>query len=350
MNRTEHLRRRPARPSAGAVPVTEPLLQVQYRLTDRDLRLLGWLADHDVLTTDQIAHALFPSRDFAQRRLLTLHRMHVVGRFRPQRPEGGTHPYHYVLAQLGVDIVAAQRGQDPRVVATGQTDDDRLPRRDQAKRRRWWLTNRARLPHLLAVNQFFTDLAGYARTHPDHQLDLWWPTSRCMTTAAFARGIYYTQSHGAWYATIRADGHGIWTRHATDPQTGDHVVTRVPFFAEIDLSTEDLGRLVDKNTAYDSFAQRSGFIWPVLYWLQSPARERHFHARLSEHRFQVPIATATVAHATAAGLSPADPVWRLHHRPGTADGDDEPARRFALIDFAANVAGRPTPSHEKNPA
>ena len=98
----------------------------------------------------------------------------------------------------------------------------------------------------------------------------------------------------------------------------------MPFFAEIDLGTEDLGRLVDENTTYDSSAQRSGFIWPVLYSLQSPARERHFHARLSEHRFQVPIATATVAHATAAGLSPADPSGASTTVPAPPTGTTNP--------------------------
>ncbi|MFF5288489.1 replication-relaxation family protein [Paractinoplanes globisporus] len=42
---------------------------MQVALTGRHLVLLGWLADHGVLTAEQIAAALFPSVDFAQRRL-----------------------------------------------------------------------------------------------------------------------------------------------------------------------------------------------------------------------------------------------------------------------------------------
>lgn len=68
--------------------MSEPLLRLQYRLTCRDLVLLGWLADHGMLT------------------------------------------------------------------------------------------NRTNLPHLLAVNQFFTDLAGHARIHPETELTRWWPSSR----------------------------------------------------------------------------------------------------------------------------------------------------------------------------
>jgi hypothetical protein len=35
------------------------LLRAQSSLTGRDLRLLGWLYDHGVLTTDQINTALY---------------------------------------------------------------------------------------------------------------------------------------------------------------------------------------------------------------------------------------------------------------------------------------------------
>jgi Replication-relaxation len=141
--------------------MTDAVLRVQSHLTDRDHILLGWLADHGVLTSFQIAHALFPSIDFAQDRLRKLTNVGVLARFRPQKPDGGSYPYHYVLDQLGVEVVAAQRGHD-------------LPRKDQARLRRWHLTNRANLPHLLGVNQCFIDLAGYARTHPGASLDRWW--------------------------------------------------------------------------------------------------------------------------------------------------------------------------------
>jgi Replication-relaxation len=90
----------------------DALLRVQSQLTGRDLLLLGWLADHGVLTSFQVATALFPSLDYAQERLRTLTRLGVVDRFRPQRPEGGSHPYHYVLAQLGVEVVSAQRNEE----------------------------------------------------------------------------------------------------------------------------------------------------------------------------------------------------------------------------------------------
>lgn len=115
---------------------------------------------------------VFPSLDYTQERLRKLTGLGVVDRFRPQKPDGGSYPYHYLLAQLGVEVVAAQRGQD-------------LPRKDQARKRRWHLTYRANLPHL-GTNQVFTDLAGYARTHPGCELARWWPASRCQGMGAFA--------------------------------------------------------------------------------------------------------------------------------------------------------------------
>jgi hypothetical protein len=299
--------------------VSEALLTVQYRLTDRDLTLLGWLADHGVLTTPQIAHALYPSVDFAQRRLLKLVGAGLLDRFRPQRPDGGSHPYHYLLAQLGVEVVAAQR------------DEEELPRRDRARKTRWWLTNRANLPHRLAVNQFFTDLAGHARTHPDTWLDRWWPSSRCQQQGAFAQ-LTQPSDVQIWGSIVAADGHGIWTEYQDDDTE-----VRVPFFAEIDLGTEDLARVAAKVGAYQRFANTTGWVWPVLFWLPSAVRERHLHTRLAEHHGVVPVATAAADAATAAGLSPAEAIWWLHgHTASHTAG-----RRLALIDLAATLTTIP---------
>lgn len=303
----------------------EALLRVQYRVTDRDLVLLGWLADHGVLTTGQIAHALFPSLDFAQRRLLKLTEAGLIDRFRPQRADGGSHPFHYVLSQLGVEVTAAQR------------DEAELPRKDRARKRRWWLTNRANLPHLLAVNQFFTDLAGHARTHPGTALERWWPSSRCQQPGAFSRLGGDVDMH-AWDATVAADGHGIWTEADPDGAPGRGRASRVPFFVEVDLSTEDLTRLAGKVDAYLRWAQYSGgHVWPVLFWLGPTLRERNLHARLAERGVRIPVATATREHVRATGGGPAGPVWRLHGRPA----DDR--LTLADLDHTVRVPGPERP-------
>lgn len=270
--------------------MTEPLLRAQARLTTRDLTLLGWLADHGVLTSFQIAHALYPSANFAQRRLRTLLAHGVIDRFRPQRPDGGSYPYHYVLAQLGADVVSAQRGEEP-------------PRRDHARARRWHLTNRANLPHLLGVNDFFIRLAGHARTHPGTALERWWPTKRCQRTGAFAeRGLEDPQLL-AYVAPIRPDGHGIWTENQRT----------VAFFLEYDTGTEPLGTLVAKLDGYERLARVTGNRWPVLFSLHSAVREQHLHRQLSAAGIRYPVATLNRAEPVS---DPAEAVWWLHRHDG----------------------------------
>ncbi|GAA4690918.1 replication-relaxation family protein [Phytohabitans rumicis] len=284
----------------------EPFMRVQSRLTDRDHILLGWLADHGVLTSFQIAHALYPSLDFAQRRLRKLCDTGLISRFRPFRADGGTYPYHYVLDQLGVEIVASHRG-------------DELPRKDQAKKRRWHLTTRANLPHLLGTNQFFIDLAGYARTHPEAALVRWWPAARCQQPGAFAEKNDDIQIK-VYKPRIRPDGHGIWIENNAV----------VPFFAEYDTGSEDLDRLLVKIAGYEDLARVTGQRWPVLFSLHSPVRERHLHQRLAEYEWPVPVATAAREGATHTGLSLAEAVWWLHRHDGGL---------LRLADLAAVVTG-----------
>jgi hypothetical protein len=214
--------------------MSEPIMRVQAALTGRDLVLLGWLADHGVLTTEQIAAALFPSVNFAQRRLRTLLAWRLVDRFRPQRPDGGSYPYHWLLAQLGTDVIAAQRGEP-------------VPRRDQARQRRWHLTNRANLPHLLGVNGFFTRLAAYARTRLGAELRRWRSAARCQQRGAFATRPL---DDGRWDATAlsyhpksRPDGHGIFTAR-------DHTTAS---FLEYDTGTEPLTRLAARDRYRTAF-------------------------------------------------------------------------------------------------
>lgn len=278
----------------------DPLLKVQVALTDRDHRLLGWLYDHGVLTTDQIAHALFPSLDFTQRRLLKLLGYGVVDRFRPQRPDGGSYPYHYVLDQLGVEVVAAQRGDDP-------------PRRNQARQRRHHLTSRANLTHLLGVNQFFIDLAGYARTRPATELARWWPASHFHATSGFVQED--DSPHLMLTRKPRPDGHGVWTERDKE----------VPFYLEYDLATERLETLLLKVDTYHNLTVGTGRAWPLLFWLPGPRRETNLHQRLAQAiGLRVPVATATSDYATAKKLSPAEEVWWLHGHEGRSRLADLP--------------------------
>ncbi|MFP5370554.1 MAG: replication-relaxation family protein, partial [Actinomycetes bacterium] len=252
-------------------------------------------------------HALFPSVDYAQDRLRKLAVLGVVDRFRPQKPDGGSYPYHYVLAQLGVEVVAAQRGEDP-------------PRKDAARRRRWHLTNRANLPHRLGTNQFFIDLAGYARTHPGAELRLWWPESACRTVSPFMRPGAPTVTH-VFQPRVRPDGYAIWVEHGVT----------VPIFVEFDTGTEKLGVLVDKLHDYHDLFAAIGRVWPVLFWLHSADRERNLRAWLADIRLGAIAVTGARDHATQAGLSPAEAVWTTVHGDG---------RRERLVDLARFVVDR----------
>lgn len=197
------------------------LLRLQASITARDDRLLGWLYDHGVLTSDQIGGALFPSLDVAQRRLLRLTNLTAVSRFRPQRWEGGSYPYHNVLDQLGYEHVMGQ-GQEG------------MPRPDRARRRHQSLISRADLPHLLGGNSVFIELAAHERVHPATKLARWWPASAFHDAGSFVHegedpGVI---THGT-FRLPRPDGHAVWIEHGK----------AVPFvfFFEFDRSSEFCG-------------------------------------------------------------------------------------------------------------
>jgi protein involved in plasmid replication-relaxation len=275
------------------------VLRMQAYVTYRDRLLLDWLYDHQVLTTFQIAHALFGSLDFAQRRLLRLHRLGLLERFRPLRAGGGSYPWHYVLDQLGAEIVAASR-------------DEPAPRPAEATARRRRVATSRTLDHLLGVNQFFTDLAGHARTHPPARLERWWSERQCARPGAWG---------GPMLAKVRPDGHGVFT-------DGNR---RVAFFVEHDVGGEQLGVLAAKLTGYTALAADGGPAWPVLFWLPTAARERHLHRLLDDADVWVPVATAA-RDSLQADISPADPVWLVH------GADDAPR---GLVDLAG--LGDPPP-------
>ena len=115
---------------------------------------------------------------------------------------------------------------------------------------------------------------------------------------------------------------------------------RVPFFAEIDLGTEDLTRVTAKVSAYEKFAHKTGWVWPVLFWLPTALRERHLQTRLTEQHSLVPVATAAADVAAVQGLSPAEAVWWLHdHTHG------HPSGRLDLADLAHTVTRTPQTWH-----
>jgi hypothetical protein len=234
------------------------------RLTDRDRRIAALLFDHQVLTTAQIAQLGFDSEGAARHRLVILHRLRVLDRFRPQRPAGSA-PFHYVLDEMGAAVVAAARGVEPSELGF---------RRERALA----LAHSPLLAHLVGVNGFFAALAGAARRIPGAALVEWWAERRCAAQ---------------WGGVVRPDGYGRWAE-------GD---SEVDFFLEYDRGTETTTRVEAKLAGYAELAAATRIATPMLIWAPTPARETSLRRALG--RPPVPVATA----APTGAASPAGPVW-----------------------------------------
>ena len=239
------------------------------RLTPRDHQLLRWLAEHYVLSTDQICDALFPSHRTARLRLAVLHQLEAVTRFADTTT--GDRQYLYALGPLGA-VVYPTQFNDPNRAGT------RLPRTSIERTER--IIGSRRLAHLLGTNQLFIDLTAHARTHPDTRLVRWW--SEQHTTAVFAR------------AGVQPDGHGVWV--ADRRQVG--------FFLEHDNGTEPLRTVLRKLRGYEQLAAY-GPRYPVLLRVPGRRRERHLLDVLSGVQTTMPVATGI--H----GEHPAGPAWTL---------------------------------------
>jgi hypothetical protein len=275
--RAAHLRsHRPGRPRT----TPQRLAGLAGRLTDRDRMLCRLLAEHRVLTTGQLTDLAFPNTDTAEHRLVILHRLGVVARFRPHRRHGSA-PYHYTLGPAGAAVLAAERGITVKQLGW---------RRD----RLLGLAASQRLAHLVGVNGFFCALARNARQHPEAGLLAWWSAQRCAAR---------------WGTLVRPDGYGRWRERR---------LGEVDFFLEYDRGTEPTARLAAKLAGYADLAHATGIATPLLVWLPTPAREAAARRVLLHPAVRV---------ATAAPHDQADPagaVW-------LPVGSTGPRRRLAAL-------------------
>jgi DNA-binding CsgD family transcriptional regulator len=246
------------------------------RLTPRDRTLLRLLADHQVLTVGHCADLLYGSPETARHRLVSLHRLGAVDRFRPLVGLGeGSAPYHYVLGEAGASVLAAELGVEPHQLGY---------RRDHALA----IAHQPGLKHLLAVNGFFASLAA-SRTTPAAALVAWWSAARCANQ---------------WGKLVRPDGYGRW-------RDGN---AEVDFFLEVDRATEPPHRLAAKLTGYRNLVAATKIATPVLFWFPSPQRETAARLALAASSARaLPIATASTTRGRPA--DPAGPVWLLSAAP-----------------------------------
>lgn len=280
------------------------VLTASRGLTRRDAALLSYLAEHRVLTSLQVARLLFGSYARSRARLAALYDRGVLARFR-RDIWPGSEPWRYTLGPVGAVVHAA---------ATGES----LPRPATVTEKTLRLANSSHTEHLLGVNDFFTNLAGWSRTHQphngsdgsqgtgggddsgeDHVADAGGVLSRWMPEHAIARTCG---------DIVRPDAYGEWTVHGRT----------VGFFYEHDTGTEPLDVLVGKVAKYGDLAQ-AGIARPVLFRLPSSTREHNLREAMTRSwpaRTPVPVATTAADQVgpptydiAPASPCPAEAVW-----------------------------------------
>jgi len=263
------------------------LAELAGRLTPADRALCRLLVEHQVLAVQHAADLLYGSVHTARHRLLALHRLRVVDRFRPLVPLGaGSAPYHYVLGEAGATVLAAELGVEVHQLGY---------RRDHALA----IAHSPALPRLLATGGFFATLAAAARAQPSAALLAWWPAQRC------------TQQ---WGELVQPDAYGRWRQAGVE----------IDFFLEVpqpppdpsDLITLDGGQPGNPDTVGEGWVQRlagklGGYAQltggtqiptPVLVWFATQQLEAEARAGLPS----VPMPVLT-GHPNPAG--PAGPSW-----------------------------------------
>ncbi|GDY33901.1 hypothetical protein GTS_55340 [Gandjariella thermophila] len=297
------------------------------RLTPRDRTVLELVAEHQVLTTEQLRALVFPSISRAQHRLLDLAEAGVLWRTQPYRAEGGSKPFHYLLGYRGAELLAAQQGTSP---PRPSAHADRLRR----------ILESPRLGHLLGVNQFFADLAGYSR-----RAGLGTPFSPADGRPR-GEGLHTWRSE-KWITEfyqhkITPDGYGCWYQDGR----------WLGFFLEHDTGTEPLRRVADKLDRYtagsddrysDGWEMARQLAGMVLFWVASRRREQGLRKALQAKHSVVPVATASRDHGDPDG--PAGEVWSV------VTPDPHRARRVRLGELPAMIGGTiddgtPTVLHE----
>lgn len=221
------------------------------------------------MTTVQLATVAFGgSREVAKHRLVILHRLGVVRRFRPFRCHGdGSAPYHYTLGPAGAAVLASVRATTVRDMGYDPSDMQAL-------------AHSPRLAHVVGVNDVLADLTAAAR-HRNASLAAWWSERRCT-------------AH--WGDVVRPDACGRWREGGVDGH----------FFLEYDRGTEPTERVAAKVADYARLSSLTGHVIPVLVWLTGDRREVEVRRALAAVRSNaVPVLTGR----GAAGLGPADAVW-----------------------------------------
>ncbi|MFB9302373.1 replication-relaxation family protein [Kibdelosporangium philippinense] len=266
------------------------------------------MAEHKVLTTNQIAAIEFTSVRRAQDRLRQLRELGVVFAFRESYLRGGTSQTRYALGYLGARLIAAQRAEKP---SAPKAYTERLER----------LGLWPKLDHQLGVNDFFCALATHrnparlremGREGEVSGLTQWWPEKRCTE-------FFVKYQGGGPDIRLRPDGYGCWEEHG-------HAVR---FFLEHDTGTESLTKVTNKIDDYTAFPTDAFGV--LLFSVHSTRREIALRAALRRdlggYDPGLVIATAARDHSHANG--PAGPIWGVW----TPHSGDTVPRRYRLAEL-----------------
>jgi Replication-relaxation len=238
---------------ASTRTIRSKIQKVSSSVTERDQLICLDLHEHRVLTTDQVYELHFQSIQRARARLAQLYELGVIWRTRP-RTHVGSLPCHYILDDMGAMIVAEYLGIDQREVGY---------RSDQKRT----LIDNQRLRHTRAANGFFSRMIFAARSTPSSiQVAEW-------------RGEAWCASR--WQLHVRPDGYGRIERPSGS----------LELVLELDLGTENRGRLEDKMERYGVLARATTAPDIVLFCFPSPAREAS--ARRVLGGTPMPVATGT---------------------------------------------------------
>lgn len=254
--------------------------RVSRSVTPRDKRICLDVFEHRFLTTHQARRLHFSSAPRARNRLLALWKLRVLERFQPERTTG-SHPFYYVLDEIGIHIVAAQIGVAPKDLGYD-------------KQRALAQVYSPHLLHHTEVNDFFTRLAEEARDVSGYRLRTWLGERGCRRV---------------WRDLVRPDGYGVVEARGK----------RISFLLELDGGTEIRSRLTRKLEACADLAGTPEAPDAVIFCFPTPEREAS--ARGVLHDPGIPVATGVLHEHLR---TPLGEVWLLLGE----------RRRRSLIDLA----------------
>jgi hypothetical protein len=274
------------------------VLAASPHVTERDRRLVRLVAEHRVLTTDQLAALGFANITTAAPAAL-LTGLKVLRRFRPH-PETGSAPWHYLLGPVGAALLGAE-------------DRDEKKWAPQVRADRQLALERSRLlAHMTGRNWFFIALHRDA----DGDLDEWLNEPACADRYAARAGLTVREMR----RLANPDRAGTWAEDGRE----------IAFLLEYDTGTENLTTLAGKLKGYGdlsaTLAGRDRDYPPLLFCFGSPRREQTARRALAATTDARALRIATTAIDPRL-TSPAGPVW--FPLSGQAGG------QVRLIDLAA---------------